>query len=365
MSINREYRSTIHGNNIRVYYGLIIRCQHRFIRQSDIACFQRRLIFTFSCKRLLITSCRTVMPCYIQFSSIDGNLPRNIHRAVIHRHIAIGISECPFITIVGSVSFNSQITIDIQLRIIDFSTSVLIKGSLLHFNRTVFCCKGRFLCIAYIASYFPLYRKLICLDRRTVHCQSRYLIQLIDRIAVAVSLFCLRGIRSPGSDNDFSALHNTGSRLFPCRICCRRILRHIQYGTICNVELPFVLHQYIFHAGRTAINSDRSDRQSFFYRTFIILNFRVRKCISRIQPMSRCRTVLQRDGSIICPSASSYLRMIDFRFTSIIYIKCILIAIDTATIYSKSTPIIYRNFTISFAAINEMNIISGQLGAVL
>ena len=364
MSINREHRSTIHGNDIRVYYGLIIRCQHRFIRQSDIPCFQRRLIFTFSCKRLLITSCRTVMPCYIQFSSINSNLPRNIHRTVIHRHIAIGISECPFITIVGSASFNSQITIDIQLRIIDFSTSVLIKGSLLHFHRTVFCCKGRFLCIAYIFSFFPLYRKLICLDRRTIHCQSRYLIQLIDRIAVF--LFCLRGIRSPISDNDFSALHNTGSRLFQCRICCRRILRHIQYGTICNVELPFVLHQYIFHVGATAINSDRSDRQSFFYRTFIILFFRVRKCISRIQPISRCITILQRDSSIICPSASSYsFRTIDFRFTSIIYIKCILSAIDTATIYNKSAPIIYRNFTIFFAAINEIDLISGQLGAVL
>ena len=280
MSINRERCSTIHGNDIRVYYGLIIRCQHRFIRQSDIACFQRRLIFTFSCKRLLITSCRTVMPCYIQFSSIDSNLPRNIHRAVIHRHIAIGISECPSITIVGSVSFNSQITIDIQLRIVDFSTSVLIKGSLLHFHRTVFCCKGRFLCIAYIVSYFPLYRKLICHDRRTIHCQSRYLIQLIDRIGTAVSFFCLRGIRSPGSDNDFSALLNTGSRLFPFRICCRRILRHIQHGTIRNVELPFVLHQYIFHGGPTAINSDRSDRQTFCYITFIMIIFR--KCISRI-----------------------------------------------------------------------------------
>ena len=189
------------------------------------------------------------------------------------------------------------------------------------------------------------------------------MIQLIDRIGIAVSLFCLRGIRSPGSDNDFSALRNTGSRLFNFRIYCRRILRHIQQGTIRNVELPFVLHQYIFHAGRTAINSDRSDRQSFFYRTFIILIFR--KCISRIQPISRCRTVLQRDGSIICPSASSYFRIIDFRFTSIIYIKCILSTIDTATIYNKSTPIIYRNFTISYAAINEIDLISGQLGAVL
>ena len=57
--------------------------------------------------------------------------------------------------------------------------------------------------------------------------------------------------------------------------------------------------------------------------------------------------------------------MIDFRFTSIIYIKCILIAIDTATIYSKSTPIIYRNISKFFAAINEIDMISGQLGAVL
>ena len=57
--------------------------------------------------------------------------------------------------------------------------------------------------------------------------------------------------------------------------------------------------------------------------------------------------------------------MIDFRFTSIIYIKCILIAIDTATIYSKSTLIIYRNFTKSIAAINEIDISSDQLGAVL
>ena len=204
----------------------------------------------------------------------------------------------------------------------------------------------------------------ICFNPRfPIYNERGGLIQLIDRITVF--LLSLRGIRSPSSDNDFSALLNTGSRLFPFRICCRRIPRHIQLGTIRNVELPFVLHQYIFHVGSTAINSDRSDRQTFFYRTIIILFFRVRKCISRIQPISRCITILQRDGSIICPSASSYLRTIDFRFTSIIYIKCILSTIDTATIYSKSTPIIYRNFTISFAAINEIDLISGQLRAVL
>ena len=70
----------------------------------------------------------------------------------------------------------------------------------------------------------------ICFNRRfPIYSEQGGLIQLIDRIAIL--FLCLRGIRSPGSDNDFSALLNAGSclRIF---ICSTQIPRQIQNRAI-------------------------------------------------------------------------------------------------------------------------------------